>query len=405
MLETLERGLEDRAGRLGTPVVRVLHLITRLDPGGSTTNTLLTVAGLSSPFRSSLIYGATRELPPEARELRGKVEMTEVGELVRHISPLKDLVALVKICRLIRRGRFDIVHTHSSKAGILGRVAARLAGVPHLVHTPHGHVFTGYAGRMLTRLFILLERWAATFTDRIIGLTEQEIRDHLALKIGKPGQFVSIPSGVDIERFGTESLRSRRSGIRASLGVPDDAFLIGSVGRLEPVKGHIHLLEAFVRLAPRFPALSLALVGDGELTAALRSLAQRWGVADRVLFLGWRDDPSVLLHAFDLFVLPSLNEGMGRALVEAMAAGLPIVASRTGGIPDILGDGEAGLLVEAGSAAALVRGIEVLLLDPALRLRLASAGSKRAAGYSVGVMLERIEDLYRGLLDRAEPTR
>jgi glycosyltransferase involved in cell wall biosynthesis len=405
MLETLETALKARQGRAKTRAIRILHIITRLDRGGSATNTLLTAASLPPPFRSTLIYGSTRELPRLALELHRTVEMIEIAELVREPSPVKDLLALLKLYRLIRRGHFDLVHTHSSKAGILGRVAARLAGVPRVVHTPHGHVFTGYFGKTLTTSFILLERWAATFTDRIIGLTDQEIRDHLARKIGKPGHFVSIPSGINIERFSTGSLVSPRSQMRASWGLPDHALLIGSVGRLETVKGHFYLLEAFASLAPRFPALYLALVGEGELAHTLRAFAQRSGLSERVLFLGWREDTPFLLDAFDLFVFPSLNEGMGRALVEAMAAGLPIVASRAGGISEVLAEGEAGLLVEAGAAPALAQGIEMLLLDPALRARLGSAARERARRYSVEAMLQKIEALYRELLESKGATR
>lgn len=399
MLETLEKNLKASERRTEKREIRILHLITRLDRGGSATNTLLTTAGLPSPFRSSLVYGRTLEFPLLARELRRKVAIAEVAELVRNISPVNDLIAFVKIYRLIRRGRFDIVHTHSSKAGILGRVAARLAGVPHIVHTPHGHVFTGYAGRILTALFIFLERRVATFTDRIIGLTDEEVWEHLERDIGDPVQFVSIPSGVDLEPFSTRPRAFRRSTILAAIGLPERAFLIGSVGRLERVKGHIYLLEAFATLAPSFPDLFLAVVGDGELADPLRAFAQRSGISDRVRFLGWRDDTAVLLHAFDLFVLPSLNEGMGRALVEAMAAGLPIVATRAGGIPEVLGEGEAGLLVEAGSAAALAQGIEQLLLNRALRVRFGRAARKRARCYSVEGMLQKIEALYRELLE------
>lgn len=386
MRETLE---ENRKAR-------VLHLITRLDRGGSATNTLLTIARLPSCFSQSLIYGRTREFPQLALELQGKVEMVEVPELVREVSPVKEAMALWKIYRFIRRGRFDLVHTHTSKAGILGRVAARLAGVPRIVHTPHGQIFTGYAGRSLTALFVLLERWAATFTDRIIGLTDQESRDHLERKIGRPEQFVSIPSGVELEAF--EKVQGEARAVKTSLGLPPSARLIGSVGRLEPVKGHAYLLEAFAALAPRFTDLYLALAGEGELLPQLRSRARSEGLADRILFLGWRDDIPGLLQAFDLFVLPSLNEGMGRALVEAMAAGLPIVAARAGGVPEVLAEGEAGLLVEAGSALALARGIETLLLDPARGVRLGTAARERAQRYSVEVMLEKLGALYRELL-------
>ena len=383
--------------------MRILHLITRLDRGGSATNTLLTVAGFPSLFGQSLIYGRTREFPQLALNLRQQVEMMELPDLVRSPSPLKDLVAFWKIYRLLRRGRFDLIHTHTSKAGLLGRIAARLAGVPHIVHTPHGQAFNGYAGRMLTALFVLLERWAATFTDRIIGLTDQEIRDNLERRIGRPEQFVSIPSGIDLKRF--ERREREPADVKASLGLSPSSRLIGSVGRLDPVKGHTYLLDAFAVLAPRFPDLHLALVGDGELLPELRCRAQQAGLTDRVLFLEWREDVPDLLLAFDLFVFPSLSEGMGRGLVEAMAAGLPIVATRVCSIPEVLAEGEAGCLVEPGSALALARGIETLLLDPELRSRLAKAARERAQSYSVETMLQKIEAVYQGLLESGNGIR
>lgn len=392
----MSESVDAPAGRTPAREARILHIITRLDRGGSTTETLVTAAGLPGVFRPSLIYGRTHDWPALPAGIREKVEMIEVPELVRDPAPLKDLRALLKLHRLIRRGKFDLVHTHTSKAGILGRVAARLAGVPRIVHTPHGHIFTGYYGRALTRLFILLERWAATFTDRIIALTDQEIRDHLERGIGRPEQFVSIPSGIEVDAL--DRAPGQVEAVRAALGLAPDARLIGSVGRLEPVKGHRFLLDALRDLAPRFPDLHLALVGDGELLPELRAQAGRSGLADRVLFLGWRNDVPRLLPAFHLFVLPSENEGMGRALVEAMAAGLPIVASRAGGVPEVLGEGEAGLLVEAANAPALAQAIETLLRDRALGARLGEAARKRAHRYSVATMLREIEALYRGLL-------
>lgn len=405
-----------RQGAMKQREMRILHIITRLDRGGSATNTLLTASSLAPSIRSSLVFGRTREASELLVQLADKMELVEVRALVRRPSPVRDLLALLRLYWIIRRGRFDLVHTHTSKAGFLGRTAARLAGVPRLVHTPHGDIFTGYSGRTLTTLFILLERWAATFTDRIIGLTDQESHAHLERKIGQPGQYVSIPSGIDIERFRrplSPTHPSRLSPVQEegwSRGeLPGDiepvsshTRIIGSVGRLEPVKGHAYLLEAFATVASHFPQLLLVLVGDGPLRTALQGLAARLGIASRVRFLGWREDVPALLHAFDLFAFPSLNEGMGRGLVEAMAAGLPIVAFRAGGIPEVLGEGEAGLLVEAGNAAALAHGIARLLRDPGLRSRLRTAAQARADYYSIETMLAKIAALYRKLLEGAD---
>ncbi len=381
---------------MGAREIRILHVITRLDRGGSALSTLQTAAGLSPRFRQRLVYGRTREFPRLDPGILQRLDLVELPQLVREPAPVKDLGALVQLYRLIRGSRVDLVHTHTSKAGILGRLAARLAGVPHIVHTPHGHYFVGgYAGRALTHLFVRLERWAARFTDRIIGLTEQEIRDHVARGIGRPEQFVVIPSGIALPEFGTTA---DAPALRAALGLPASATVVGAVGRLEPIKGHRYLLEAVGRLAPRCPGLHLALVGDGELLAELRRAAEHAGLAGRAHFLGWREDVPAVLHAFDLFALPSLNEGMGRALVEAMAAGLPIVASAAGGVPEVLAGGAAGLLVPPADAEALARAIETLLADPALRARLGAAARERAGRYTVEASLRTLEALYDELL-------
>lgn len=381
---------------MGAREIRILHVITRLDRGGSALSTLQTAAGLSPRFRQRLVYGRTREFPRLDPGILQRLDLVELPQLVREPAPVKDLVALVQLYRLIRGSRVDLVHTHTSKAGILGRLAARLAGVPHIVHTPHGHYFVGgYAGRALTHLFVRLERWAARFTDRIVGLTEQEIRDHVARGIGRPEQFVVIPSGIALPEFGATA---DAPALRAALGLPASATVVGAVGRLEPIKGHRYLLEAVGRLAPRCPDLHVALVGDGELLAELRHDAERAGLASRAHFLGWREDVATLLHAFDLFALPSLNEGQGRALVEAMAAGLPIVASAAGGIPEVLAGGAAGLLVPPADAGALARAIETLLADPALRARLGAAARERAGRYTVEASLRTLEALYDELL-------
>jgi glycosyltransferase involved in cell wall biosynthesis len=380
-----------------TAPFRVVHVITRLDPGGSATSTLLTVDGLAGAYQQSLVYGRTRQATPLLAALRGRVELVELPALVREPAPLRDARACRALYRLMRRSRPDLVHTHTSKAGILGRLAAWLAGVPRIVHTPHGHVFHGYAGRLRTRGFVHLEGWAARVTDRIVGLTDQEARDHLAHGIGRPEQFVTIPSGIDLAPF--DKPHDGGHALRAALGLPAAARIVGAVGRLEPIKGHRHLVEAFAELAPRVPDLYLVLVGDGECEAALRARLEAAGLGARVRFLGWREDVATVLPALDVFAFPSLNEGMGRALVEAMAAGRPIVAARAGGIPEVLADGAAGLLVPAGEGPALARAIERLLADPALGAQLGEAARRRAAQYSVTTMLARTEQLYRELLE------
>ena len=380
--------------------IRVLHVITRMVRGGAQMNTLATVLGLDNGiWRSELATGPS-EGPEGSLEIAARVagaRLIHIPDLVRPIAPARDARALGQLVRLIRRERPHVVHTHTSKAGVLGRVAARLCRAPVVVHTPHGHVFHSYESRVRTALFIGAERLCGRLADRQIALTEGCRRDHLALRIAPADRFVTIHSGVDFSPF--EAARPRREAVRRELGLPPGAMVLGTVGRLAPIKGQRYLLEAFAALRQSAPRLQLLLVGDGELRADLEQLAERLGCREQTRFLGLRRDVPELLAAMDLFALPSLNEGMGRVLLEAMALELPIVATEVGGIPDLVEDGETGLLVPPGDSVALGEAIQRLLAAPELAKRLGRQGKARATPhYSQEAMVARIEALYRELL-------
>ncbi|MBI2132360.1 MAG: glycosyltransferase family 4 protein, partial [Candidatus Tectomicrobia bacterium] len=369
--------------------MRVLHIITRLDRGGSADNTLLSCIGQRRRGHEVVLaagLGLTEESPmrPEA-ESEG-VQLVRIPSLIRAVHPVKDAVALRACWRLIRGGRFDLVHTHTSKAGILGRLAARLAGGCRVVHTPHGHVFYGYFGPWKTRLFIWAERLMARWTDAIVTLTDREAEEHLALGVGRPSQFVTIFSGIPLP--GPKARAGTGPSRRRALGLPAEGALVGSVGRLDPIKGHGLLIQAFALLGDRHPGARLILIGEGEKREEYQALARELGVAEGVRFMGWRDDVGDLLEELDLFVFPSRNEGMGRAAVEAMAAGLAVVAARTGGLPEVVREGETGLLVPPGDAAALSAAIDRLLARPEERRAMGEAGRGLAQAYSAERMCE-----------------
>ncbi len=374
-------------------MIRLLHIITRLDVGGSTENTVICATRMPRPeFACSLISGRTTEPPPDLPEslARAGVPWIEIRHLRRPVNPIADGRALGHLYRAIRRARADIVHTHSSKAGFLGRLAARMAGVRRIVHTPHGHIFEGYFSPLRTRAFIVLERVAARFTDRIITLSDEEARDHLRHGIGRPEQFVTIPSGVDLD-----AVTAARPA-RLVSGGP----VIGAVARLVPIKGLQHLVAAAPELFRRAPGARILLVGDGEMRPALEAQARALGLSDRIVFAGFREDIPSVIAAMDVLVLPSLNEGMGRVLVMAMALGKPIVATRVGGVPELLGDGEAGLLVPPGDPAALAEAVGTLLRDPTRAQALGEAGRRRVHRYSVETMLDSLARLYREVIEQ-----
>jgi len=369
-------------------MIRVLHLITRLDVGGSTENTVISATRMPrGVFACGIVAGRTVEPPPglEAELAGAGVEWIRLPHLRREVNPARELCALVGLWREIRRFRPDVVHTHSSKAGVLGRLAARLAGVRHVVHTPHGHIFDGYFNPAVTRTFIGLERLAARWTDRVVTLSDEEARDHLRHGIGRPEQFVTIPSGVDLD------LILQPAPVRIVPGRP----VIGTVARLVPVKGITHLIDAAPRIFSEVPDAQLLIVGDGELRQSLQAQAQALGVEDRVHFTGFRADAPALLAGMDVFVLPSLNEGMGRVLVMAMALGKPIVATRVGGIPELLNGGEAGMLVPPANPSAIAEAVLAVIRDPDLAERIAAAGRSRSTRYSARAMVEALAGLYR----------
>ncbi|MDQ1277555.1 MAG: hypothetical protein QG555_595, partial [Thermodesulfobacteriota bacterium] len=261
------------------------------------------------------------------------VKVIAIPELVRDIHPLKDLKALFALIGVFKNEKPQIVHTHTSKAGILGRWAAFFAKVDIIIHTPHGHVFWGYFNKWKTACFIILERLSAAITDKIITLTEQEKKDHLRFKIAPDKKFTVIHSGIDLTAF--SEARINAAAMRAKLGIPPEAIVVGTAGRLTPIKGQRYLLEAAARISPRTGDLFFVFLGDGELADAVAGISSLLGIKN-ALFLGWRQDVPEVMSTFDIFVLPSLNEGMGKVLIEAMALGKPIVASNVGGIPDLV---------------------------------------------------------------------
>jgi glycosyltransferase involved in cell wall biosynthesis len=372
-----------------------VHLITRLSLGGPARNTIDSVLAMErAGWRTLLATGRAGGEISVLEEARARGCRTVLlPTLVRPVSPARDLLALWQVWRLMRRERPALVHTHTSKAGFVGRLAARLARVPVVVHTPHGHVFYGYYGRAATAFFAALERLAARFTDRLVVLTEREIEEHLAWRVGRREQYVVIPSGVDLDAL--RAAAPPHEAARRRLGVEHGTRLLVGLGRLEPVKGFRLLVDALPRIVAAVPSARLLLVGEGSERAGLAARAAALGVGDRVELAGAQYDAPVFLAAADLVVVPSLNEGMGRVLVEAMALGRPVVAARVGGIPAVVADGETGRLVEPGDPEALAAAAVDLLKNPGLAERMGEAGARRAHGFSLRVMEERLLALYR----------
>jgi len=352
---------EDRSRR----PARVMRIIARLNIGGPAIHVALVTAGLNNAdFVSTLVTGQISPTEGDmtyfARE-RG-VEPIVIPDLGREISVVSDLRTLVALIRLIRRERPDIVHTHTAKAGLLGRLAAWLCGVPIIVHTFHGHVFHGYFGRVKTSLFIVLEQIVGLFTTAILTVSDK-LRDELIQYRIAPAEKIKVISlGLDLAPIASAPRGS--GGLRRSLGLDDSTPLVGIVGRLVPIKNHALFLSAAAQVAGAMPDTHFVIVGDGELRGDLERQAGALGLSDKARFMGWRRDLPAIYADLDVVALTSRNEGTPVSLIEAMSSGASVVATAVGGVPDILQNGALGKLVGSDDAAGLAQAIIALLNHP-----------------------------------------
>jgi glycosyltransferase involved in cell wall biosynthesis len=383
-------------------VIRTLHVITRLTLGGSSENTVGQIVALGrAGYDCALAVGVAESETATVDDARRRgCRVLDVPGLGREVAPTRDVAALLRLVRLCRRERPAIVHTHTSKAGFVGRLAARIARVPVVIHQPHGHIFYGYYDTRRTTAYVALERLAARWSDRIVTLTDLGRDEHLAQRIGRREQFVTIPSGVPVR-----DLQARAPGkvkARTQLGVSPSAFVILGLGRLVPVKGFDLLVEALARVKPKIDEVSVVIVGDGPERDRLAARAAELGVADRLVLAGAVVAPEALaLHfaAADVFAAPARNEGMGRALVEAMALGLPVVGTAVGGIPSVIGDDVAGRVVAPEDVDGLADALLDLASDSRLRSKLAEAARRRAHDFSTDVADMRLLSLYAELVE------
>ena len=387
----------------GRPV-RVARVIARLNIGGPAQHAILLAAGLDrARFVTTLVTGVVSRGEGDFSGLahaRG-VNPVVVPELGRAIHPARDLTALIKLVRLFRALRPDIVHTHTAKAGTLGRLAARLARVPLKIHTFHGHVLEGYFSRPVTRAFLEIERRLARTTDRLVTVSPRLKTQLLAMGIGRPEQVEVVPLGLDLERF--RRARPASPTLRPSLGLADGASVLGIVGRLVRIKDHATLFQALARLHAEGRGVHLTVVGDGEERARLEGLASSLGLGLRIHFLGWRVDLETILKELDVVICASRNEGTPVALIEAMAAGIPVLSTDVGGVADLVTHGLTGWLVSPGDPDAMASGIRHLLDDGPLRGRLAAAGQAVALDrHDVARLISRVEVLYADLLAKTQ---
>ena len=384
--------------------LRVLHVITRMIVGGAQENTLLSVEGLDRlpEYEVTLVSGVDNgpegELLTRARRTTRLVVLPELG---RNISPLADLKAFWKLYRLIRTGGYHLVHTHSSKAGVLGRLAAWLAGTPLVVHTLHSLVFHDYQPWLVNRLWWAVKKVCAPLTDHFISVSDVISRKAITAGIDRPEKFTTIYSGMELDWFLKAKVDPER--VRREFGIPPDAPVVGKIARLFPLKGHDQLLDAAPAIVRRHPQVRFFLIGDGILQEHLRHRAAQMGILENFVFAGLieRERIPEMLAVMDVVVHTSLREGLARVLPQALAMGKPCVSFDIDGAPEVVIPGETGYLTRPGDAEGLADGVNTLLADAELRARMGEAGRRRVdPAFRAETMVREIAAVYAMLAER-----
>ena len=381
--------------------MRIAHVITRLIVGGAQENTLLSCEGQHARGHYVTLLTGPSEGPEGslmARAAAGGYRVVVVPELVRNLRPAADAAATVRLARLLRDLRPDVVHTHSSKAGILGRIAARLAGVPGVVHTIHGLAFTA-GGPVANAAYAAAELAAAPLAGRIVCVADAMAEQSLARGIGRPGQYVTVHSGMDLAPFLDPPVP--RPEVRQRLGLDDRHVVVGTIARLFDKKGHDDLIALAPDLCRDFPDLRFLWVGDGSLRPRLERDIADAGLTDRFVLAGLVPPEQIpeLAGAMDVLAHPSRREGLARALPQGSLAGCPVVTYAIDGNAEALVEGQTGHAVRPFDVATLGRRLRELMADADRRRRMGAAGRVFARDrFAAATMVDGLERVYADVL-------
>lgn len=378
----------------------VTHVITRLIVGGAQENTISTVLGLHEKpgIQVDLISGPTDTSSPEG-SLEKKLDVLPgilhiEPDLVRQISPWQDLKAYRHLKRRFLKTRPDIVHTHSGKAGIIGRLAAKAAGVPCIIHGIHGPSFGPFQGRLANQVFLTAERLAGKRTDHFVGVANAMCQQYQDVGIGVPEQYTTVYSGFDLSAF----LAAQPSpALRSKYGIHPDDFVVGKIARLFDLKGHDQLFEILPKVVQSIPNIKLLLVGGGPYRERFESQLKQMGLRDKVVFTGLVPPSDVpgLVGIMDALIHLSLREGLPRALPQAMAAGKPVISLNLDGAPEVCIQGKTGFLLKDDVSNQLVEALVQLASDRHLRKKLGEAGRAMVQKrFAVHHMVDDLERLY-----------
>jgi glycosyltransferase involved in cell wall biosynthesis len=382
---------------------RLLFLITSSDGGGAQKHLYELTKLLDK--EKYIIEGACAPGGPLIERLNGLgIKVFSIPTLRNAINPVRDFLAFTKIYRLIKVRRYDIVHCHSTKAGILGRIAARLARVPAILFTVHGFAFREAMFLPKKLLLILMERLAAACCHRIITVSEHDRNDALKLRLKKSSDIVTIHNGIDVGSF-KNFVCEDGDQIRRKLGIDRNCNIVGTIANFYGNKGYPYLLRAAKLVMEEEAGIRFISIGDGPLRREMERMAQSLGLNGKFIFTGYQSKPFLFLSIMDIFVLSSIKEGLPFTLLEAMAMGKPVVATSVGGIPEVVEDQKTGLLVKPGDPYSLAEAILILIKDIDLREKIAKNGREIIVNFSLHGMVEKIDNLYGTLLNPAVPSK
>ena len=393
---------------------RVLRILNRLVIGGPSKNAVYLSRYMQPDFETLLVIGGKEDHEQDADFLAtsNSIEPRCIAEMKRPISPRQDWIAYNKLKELIKEYKPDIVHTHAAKSGALGRLAAKHANVPVIVHTFHGHVFHSYFNSLKTNFFIRTERYLAGFSDAIVAISDVQKQELSGdFKIASSDKFRVIPLGLDLDNF-TVDQDIKRIKFRTEFGLDDETVAIGIIGRLVPVKNHSLFLKALNYVLKNTSVKVRAfIIGDGESRGGIVQMATDLGIKfskhtdhqhiDPLVLTSWRTDVDTICAGLDIIALTSLNEGTPVSLIEAQAAGKPIVSTRVGGISDVVMENQTALLSAITDEEAFSKNLLQLVNDASLRRKFSTAGKDYVIGrFSYQRLVKDMGNLYNDLLDR-----
>ena len=383
------------------PKIKILRIISRLNIGGPSIHVINLNKGLDKKvFQSLLLCGnisdGEKSMYNEAK--KSGIKLISIPELTNeHSLNLKDLKALLKIYLIIKKYKPDIVHTHTAKAGLIGRIAAHLALTPKIVHTYHGHVLHSYFSRPKTYLLRFMEKLLALISDSLIVVSDKIKTELISYKISKPSKFNIIKLGFNLDPFLNNTLL--KDNLKKELSLPNDSNLIGIVGRIVPIKNHKLFIEAAAKVVAQKENTYFLIVGDGPLRKNIEKLSYELNINKNTIFTGWRNDLPLIYASLDILVCSSNNEGTSVSVIEGMASGCPVITTRVGGHPDIISDGNNGYLIEPQNIDSLTKKMLQILNNPKQSAHLKENARLDAKNnFSLENLINNIENHYDDLL-------